>query len=223
MLIDAEQQVLSRSVQPLFAGALTSADAVAPLQHLQALALPARLPDGTYQIAVQLDEQPAISATTIVVQRGAGQVRGEPGYLIPEQFAQYIAAHGGSVMWGAPLMPAMPFADMTLQCFTVRCIMADAAGIRPAPLGEWLRGATVLLPAADEVASYDFVREMVVSGQFDGDAYAVADVARRENDIHLWLRKEALLQYIGDTVSLANGGERLLRLPGIPYRWGVTP
>lgn len=222
-LVDAEQQVLSRSVQPLFAGALTVADAVAPLQHLQSVALPARLPDGTYQIAVQLDEQPAISATTIVVQGGAGQVRGEPGYLIPDQFVQYIAAHGGSVAWGAPLMPAMPFADMTLQCFTVRCIMADAAGIRPAPLGEWLRGATVLLPAADEVASYDFMREMVVSGQFDGDAYAVADVARRENDIHLWLRKEVLLQYRGDTVSLANGGERLLRLPGIPYRWGVTP
>lgn len=222
-LVDAEQQVLSRSVQPLFAGALTVADAIAPLQHLQALALPARLPDGRYTIAVQLDAQPAISATTIVVQRGAGQVRGEQGYLIPDQFVQYIATHGGPVVWGEPLMPAMPFVDMTLQCFTVRCLIADEAGIRPAPLGEWLRGATVLLPAADDVVSYDFMREIVVSGQFDGDAYAVADVARRENDIHLWLRKETLLQYIGDTASLANGGERLLRLPGIPYRWGIIP
>jgi len=224
-LVDAEQQVLSRSVQPLFAGALTTADAVTPLQHLQALALPARLPNGTYQIAVQLDDddQPAHSATTIVVQRGAGQVRGDPGYLVPDQFAQYIAAHGGSVAWGEPLMPAMPFVDMTLQCFTIRCLIADEAGIRPAPLGEWLRGATVLLPAADDVVSYDFMREIVVSGQFEGDAYALADVARRENDIHLWLHQEVLLQYIGDTVSLANGGERLLRLPGIPYRWGITP
>lgn len=222
-LIDVDQQVLSRSVQPLFAGALTVADAVAPLQHLQALSLPARLSDGSYTIAVQLDDQPAISATTIVVQRGAGQVRGEQGYLIPDRFVQYIAADGGSVAWGEPLMPAMPFVDMTLQCFTVRCLIADETGIRPAPLGEWLRGATVLLPAADAVVSYDFMREIVVSGQFDGDAYAVADVARRENDIYLWLRKEALLQYIGDTVSLANGGERLLRLPGIPYRWGITP
>jgi len=222
-LIDANQQVLSRSVQPLFAGALTAADASAPLQHLQALALPARLADGTYQIAVQLDDAPAVTATTIVIQRGAGQVRGEPGYLVPDQFAQYIAQHGGNAAWGAPLMPAMPFANMTLQCLTLRCIIADDAGIRPAPLGVWLRGATVLLPAADDVNSYDFMRETVVSGQFDGDAYAVADVARRENDIHLWLRQEVLLQYIGDTVSLANGGERLLRLPGIPYRWGVTP
>lgn len=222
-LIDTNQQVLSRSVQPLFAGALTAADASAPLQHLQALALPARLADGTYQIAVQLDDAPAVTATTIVVQRGAGQVRGEPGYLVPDQFAQYIAKHGGNAAWGAPLMPAMPFANMTLQCLTLRCIIADDAGIRPAPLGVWLRGATVLLPAADNVNSYDFMREAVVSGQFEGNAYAVADVVRRENDIHLWLRQEVLLQYIGDTVSLANGGERLLRLPGIPYRWGVTP
>lgn len=222
-LTDATQQVLSRSVQPLFAGALTAADASTPLQHLQALALPARLADGTYQIAVQLDDAPAVTATTVVVQRGAGQVRGEPGYLVPDQFAQYIAQHGGNAAWGVPLMPAMPFANMTLQCLTLRCIIADDAGIRPAPLGVWLRGATVLLPAADDVNSYDFMRETVVSGQFEGDAYAVADVARRENDIHLWLRQEVLLQYIGDTVSLANGGERLLRLPGIPYRWGVTP
>jgi hypothetical protein len=152
-------------------------------------------------------------------------MRGEPAYLVPTAFADYIAAHGGEEAYGIPHMPALPFATMTLQCYTTRCLMlpTGATVVQPAPLGEWLRGATALLPRADDDDRYHFERVVSQSGAYTDPAYSSADVPRSDGATTVWLRRDVLLQYVDDTVSVSNGGERYVRLPGIPYRWGTAP
>ena len=64
---------------------------------------------------------------------------------------------------------------------------------------------------------------MSQSGAYTDAAYTDADEPRTDGATTVWLRRDVLLQYVDDTVSVSNGGERSLRLPGIPYRWGTTP
>lgn len=225
-LVDSHNQAYTRTTQPLFAGALTLADmGSGSLQHLHALPIPYTLADGTYSITVQLDESTPVIAATITVQRGSGRIVGDTGVFVPSAIMDYVKTHGGIAHWGDPLMPAMPFADMTLQCWHNGCIVVTPAGqVQTAPLGEWLRGALVLLPPASASESYDFTHAVAIDTRFAGDTYAPVDQARRDNASLVWLRQAALLVMDGDTVSIGAGGARVLRLPGIPYRWPiVTP
>ena len=226
LLRDGNGAVVARSEQVLFAGALTLADlAGGSLEHLQPLQIPRRSADGVYQLAVAIDDAPATDVASIPVARGSGVMRGEPAYLVPTAFADYIAAHGGEEAYGIPHMPALPFATMTLQCYTTRCLMlpTGATVVQPAPLGEWLRGATALLPRADDDDRYHFERVVSQSGAYTDPAYSSADVPRSDGATTVWLRRDVLLQYVDDTVTVSNGGERYMRLPGIPYRWGTAP
>lgn len=221
-LVDADGNVSMRVTQPLFAGALTFADIGAqPLQHLQAMPIPNSIADGTYRMTVQLDDGDRVVAATLTVQRGSGRVIGEQGMFVPSAVMDYVKTNGGYARWGSPIMPAMPFVDMTLQCWTHGCVVRDNDGsIHAAPLGIWLRGAMALLPAASQTLSYDFMHAIAIDDRWAGAAYAPVDGARRENATPLWLRRDALLQLqTDDTVALADGGARVLRLPGIPYRW----
>jgi hypothetical protein len=226
LLRDAQGTVVARSEQQLFAGALTLADlAEGPLEHLQALSIPRRTPAGTYALALAIDDTPAIDIAQLPVAATKGIMRGEPAYLIPATFATYIATHGGEAAYGIPHMPAMSFADMTLQCYTHRCLMLPTGSttVQPAPLGEWLRGATALLPAANADDRYHFERVIAQTGTFEDAAFATVDVPRNDGTAVIWLCRDGMLSFQDDEVTLADAGARLLRLPGIPYRWGIVP
>ncbi len=220
-LVDGQNRIATTRTQPLFAGALTLADSAnQPLQHLHALTIPHDIRAGTYTIQVQLDERPRVVAATITIQQRTGRIVGEREIFVPGVIMTYVKATGGNARWGEPIMPAMPFSDMTLQCWQNGCIVVTANGnVQPAPLGEWLKGALVLLPAASESESYDFTQAIATDTRFAGDAYAPVDGARRDNASLIWLRQDALLVMDGDSVSIGDGGARVLRLPGIPYRW----
>ena len=226
LLRDAQGVVLARSEQALFAGALTLADlAQGPLEHLQALSIPRRTPPGIYAVALAFDDGAAIDIAQLPVAATKGVMRGEPAYLIPAAFATYTATHGGVVAYGIPHMPAMPFADMTLQCYTHRCLMlpTGSTSVQPAPLGEWLRGATALLPNASADDRYHFERVIAQTGTFEDAAFTTVGVPRNDGTAVIWLCRDVLLSFADDTVIVADGGARLLRLPGIPYRWGIAP
>lgn len=223
-LTDSTGATVAQSRQTLFAGALSAADlAAGPLEHLQALRIPRRVGAGTYTLAVSIDAAAPIAIGILPVAPAGGVMRGEPAYLIPAAFMAYIAAHGGENMYGIPHMPAMPFAEMTIQCFTTRCLIlpTGSSSVEPAPLGEWLRGATALLPPAVGDDAYHFERVIAQSGLYEGTAYAPTDQARSDGATSVWLRREVLLRFDDEVVTVADGGVRLLRLPGIPYRWGV--
>jgi hypothetical protein len=118
----------------LFSGALTAADlAAGDLQHLQALTIPLSLGDGSYVITAQLDD-PSHHRRHHHHPKGQGRVIGDDG-IRREAFVQFVNANGGRARWGSQLMPAMPFADMTLQCWQNGCIqrLPDGA-IQSAPL-----------------------------------------------------------------------------------------
>ena len=220
-LQDANNTIYGRITQPLFAGALTFADiGTGTLQHLHALAIPASLADGNYRIVVQLDDRAPVVVAMFPVQRGNGRIIGEAGVFVPSAIMDYVKSNGGFGRWGVPLMPAMPFADMTLQCWSTGCVVGTPEGtLAPAPLGIWLRGAMALLPAASESLSYDMMHAIAIDERWGGDAFAPSDRARRENATLLWLRRDVLLQMQDDQVALSDGGVRVMRLPGIPYRW----
>ena len=220
-LVDDTNRTYTRRTQLLFAGALTLADiGDGTLQHMHALEIPTRVADGSYRIMVQLDAGPAVVAALITIQRDTGRIVGEPGFFVPSAMIAYVSAHGSFARWGVPLMPALPFHDMTLQCWSNGCVVRHNDGtMHAAPLGEWLRGAFVLMPEASTTASYDFMHAIATDVRFTDDAFAPIDRARRENDSFLWLRQAAVLSMRGDAVSIADGGARVLRLPGIPYRW----
>jgi hypothetical protein len=225
-LRDSNGQTYARSSQALFAGALTAADlAAGDLQHLQALAIPVSIGDGSFVITAQLDDTPAVTAATLTIQKGQGRVLGDAGQFAPEAFVQFVKSNGGYARWGWPLMPAMPFADMTLQCWQNGCIQRLPDGtIQSAPLGEWLRAATALLPAASDMDSYEFTHAIAIDDRFAGGEYTLADRARQDGATTIWLRRDALLLFAkDDTVTLGDGGARVLRLPGIPYRWPDLP
>ena len=226
LLRDAQGVVLARSEQALFAGALTLADlAQGPLEHLQALSIPRRTSAGIYAVALAFDDDAPIDIAQLPVAATKGIMRGEPAYLIPAAFATYITAHGGESAYGSPQMPAMPFADMTLQCYTQRCLMlpTGSTSVQPAPLGEWLRGATALLPEATADDRYHFERVIAQTGTFEDAAYTTVGVPRNDGTAVIWLCRDVLLSFQDDEVSVADGGTRVLRLPGIPYRWGNAP
>ncbi len=224
-LHDSTGQTYARSSQALFAGALTAADlAAGDLQHLQALAIPLSIGDGSYVITAQLDDTPAVTAATLTIQKGQGRVIGDAGQFVPEAFMQFVNANGGRARWGWPLMPAMPFTDMTLQCWQNGCIQRLPDGnIQSAPLGEWLRAATALLPATSDLDSYEFTHAIAIDDRYASAEYAVADSARLDGATTIWLRRDAVLVFEkDDTVSIGDGGARVLRLPGIAYRWPPT-
>ena len=60
---------------------------------------------------------------------------------------------------------------------------------------------------------------IAIDERWGGDAFAPSERARRENATLLWLRRDVLLQMQDDQVALSDGGVRVMRLPGIPYRW----
>jgi len=219
-LVDGNERVVARSQQELFAGALTGADAQAgPLQHLQALSIPYRSPDGTYRITARLDDGDTTDVARIVVQRRGGRMSGENGYLVPAAVVQHVMSNGGEEAWGSALMPAMPFNDTTLQCFEKRCVWLQNGQLATAPIGTWLSGALAVWPHADRMDTYDFTRQSAQQGEFEGEAFVSVDQPRAAEGRLVWLRRDVELWYADDTVVVGNGGTRLLRLPGIPYRW----
>jgi hypothetical protein len=220
-LADEKERVVARSVHALFAGALQTSDlAAGPLQHMQALPISARTADGVYRLDMQLDDMPKQTLSDIVVQRAGGSMAGEGGYLVPGAINDYTQQNGGTAAWGEPLMPAMPFNDMTLQCFSKRCAMVDTSGIvSTAPIGVWLQGALAVWPQADRMDTYDFTRQSAQQGDFESDAYASVDQPRATAERLVWLRRDVELWYVDDQVVVGDGGTRLMRLPGIPYRW----
>lgn len=226
VLQDSHGQRFAQSTQVLFAGALTEADlSTGDLQHLQALAIPLSIGDGSYLITAQLDDTPAITAATLTIQKAHGRVVGDAGQFVPDVFLKFIKNHGGQARWGWPLMPAMPFADMTLQCWQNGCIQLLPDGtIQSAPLGDWLRGATALMPLARDVERINLTSAIAKDSQFSADEYASADSARQDGTATTWLRRDAVLE-LGEnnSVTFGPGGARLLRLPGIPYRWPTLP
>ena len=241
-LLDAQGNALIERVRPLLYGALSPADwGDAVIQHLQPLALPPNLPDGTYRLAVTLRAggrdlaAPHTLAPIVVAGRG-GRLLGEQGYFVPESLFIAWQAAGGYDGPGDPLMPAVPFHDFTLQCFVRACLRMEGGVVRRLPLGE-------LIYLGDTGAG------TAVLAQEGGDEQRFAETGQRLRGPFLdyWrasgglealgppisgelLRGDRLVQYTryarlerpaaGGEVRLGRLGEDFLRLPGgVPYRW----
>jgi hypothetical protein len=72
--------------------------------------------------------------------------------------------------------------------------------------------------------SYEFTHAIAIDDRYAGAQYTLADRARQDGATTIWLRRDALLVFEkDDTVTLGDGGARVLRLPGIPYRWPDLP
>jgi hypothetical protein len=251
-LIDDRSQVLAESARPLLYGALRPRNWVDDgfwggevMQHLQPLALPARLPAGSYRLVVTLRRDGRELAlpralTTIVVEEQSGQLLGEQGYFVPAPLLDDWRELGGYDGPGDPLMPAAPFAGYTLQCFARDCLRLGGRGVERLPLGELIRLIDAgLQPAADPVAAspattaiQDFPEtDQVLSGIFLAYWRENGGMARFGPPISgELLRGDRIVQYTryarlerpagGGAVRLGRLGEEYLRLPGgVLYRW----
>ncbi|ABQ89811.1 hypothetical protein RoseRS_1411 [Roseiflexus sp. RS-1] len=225
--------------RPLVYGALRPSDwNDAAIQHMHTLDLPLDLPPGMYHLAVALranDDMltPSHPVALIEVGESGGRVLGERGYFVPAPlFAVWMDA-GGYEGPGDPLMPAVPFADGVLQCFTRVCFRVTGNEITRLPLGELaLIGESGLRPAPPEpgpVRSFPetgyalrgaFLEAWEIYGGMAALGPPISDEMLRGATRVQYTRYARLERLDGETtVLLANLGEEHLRLPGIPYRW----
>jgi hypothetical protein len=208
------------------------------LQHMHTLDLPFELPPGMYRLDVALRADagmlaPPQNVAQIEVGEPGGRLLGERGYFVPAPlFAVWIDA-GGYEGPGDPLMPAVPFADGVLQCFTRVCFRFDGTSVTRLPLGELaLIGESGLRPASAEpgpARSFPetgytlrgaFLEAWEIYGGMAELGPPISDEMLRGATRVQYTRYARLERLDGDTtVLLANLGEEHLRLPGIPYRW----
>jgi hypothetical protein len=225
--------------RPLVYGVLRPSDwNDAAIQHMHTLDLPLDLPPGMYHLAVALranDDMltPSHPVALIEVGESGGRVLGERGYFVPAPlFAVWMDA-GGYEGPGDPLMPAVPFVDGVLQCFTRVCFRVTGNEITRLPLGELaLIGESGLRPAPPEpgpVRSFPetgyalrgaFLEAWEIYGGMAALGPPISDEMLRGATRVQYTRYARLERLDGETtVLLANLGEEHLRLPGIPYRW----
>jgi hypothetical protein len=240
-LLDEQGNRLIERVRPLLYGALPPAgwgDAV--MQHLQPLALPPELPDGTYRLAVTLRAggrdlaAPHTLAPIVVAGRG-GRLVGEQGYFVPAALFAVWQAAGGYDGPGDPLMPAVPFHDFTLQCFARVCLRIEGGVVQRLPLGELVylgdAGAGTAVPpqAGDEQRFAEtgqslrgsFLDYWRASGGVQALGPPISGELLRGDTIVQYTRYARLERPVaGGEVHLGRLGEEFLRLPGgAPYRW----
>lgn len=159
--IDVQGHVVLEHIRPLLYDALPPntwpVDQI--VQHMQPISLPDDVPPGTYRLAVTLrDEQrelaPARSFAQVTIVRAGGQVLGgNPGgwpvpFYVPQPVLDFWQRVGGATMVGDPLMPAVPIAGGTTQCFVYACVRWEAGHVQRVPLGELIHLLDVDLPSA---------------------------------------------------------------------------
>jgi hypothetical protein len=245
-LLDGRGDVLLDTVNPLLYGALQPQDwGDDVMQHLQPIRLPPGLPAASYRLAITLrwagrELAPPRVLTTIVVDEQGGRLLGEQGYFVPKPLLDTWRELGGYEGPGDPLMPAVPFAGYTLQCFVRDCIQVSGQGVERLPLGELIYLVDAGLPPASaqttagsaETPIQQFPEtDLQLSGEFltfwreNGDMERLGPPISGE-----LLRGDQIVQYTryarlqrpasGGAVRLGRLGEEYLRLPGgVAYRW----
>ncbi len=236
-LQDAAGSVLAEFTRPLLYGALALRDwGDAVVQHLQPLALPAELPPGSYRLALGLragerDLAAPQPLATLNVEPRRGRAIGERGYFVPEPLLAAWRARGGdgSAGPGDPIMPAVPFADGTLQCFARACLRFSPGGVQPLPLGELISLADAGLQptgaGAPGTVSAGFQALWQASGGDEQLGPAIGGELIRGDKVVQYTRYARLERPLaGGAARLARLGDEFLRLPGGgPYRWPEYP
>jgi hypothetical protein len=153
-VVDQQGRALFEISRPLLYGALPP-DGWADLtvQHMQPIALPPDLSAGEYQITIALragerDLAPPQALAPLMVEAPAGRLLGESGYYVPAPLLDAWAQLGGDEGPGDALMPAVPFAGATQQCFARACLRLLGDRVERLPLGELVHLADVGLEPA---------------------------------------------------------------------------
>ncbi|HEU5103803.1 MAG TPA: DUF2029 domain-containing protein, partial [Roseiflexaceae bacterium] len=240
-VMDGQGRVVLETTRPLLYGVLPpSSWGGATIQHMQPLALPPALPAGIYEIAILLREgghELAARQTlaSLAVEEPAGRLMGESGQYVAAPLLDAWARLGGDDGPGDPLMPAVPFAGATQQCFVRACLRVVGGEVQQLPLGELVHLADVglaqaptqtteearLFPQTQQRLQGDFLNYWREHG---GEAMLGPPITPelvRGDRIVQYTRYVRLERPIGGgRVRLARLGEEFLRLPGgVTYRW----
>jgi hypothetical protein len=239
-LTDQQGNVLLEQARPLLYDALPPDDWGGDVvQHMQPIALPPELPPRSYAIAITLragerELAPPRTIMPIVVEGQGGQVVGEAGYFVPAPLLDAWKQAGAEAGAGDPLMPAVPFAGYTLQCFTRACLQLNGDVVQRLPLGELVHlgdsglgqapqvdGAAERFPETGMSLHGPFLDYWRANGGMEVFGPPISAELIRGNLIVQYTRYARLERPIGDgVVQQGRIGDDFLRLPGgSPYRW----
>lgn len=234
-LADARGNVLLEYARPLLYGALPPAAwGGGAMQHLHPLALPAELLPMDYQLLLTLRAagrelaQPRLLARLAVGEQ-TGRQLGERGYYVPAPLLEAWRALDGDAASGPgdAIMPAVPFAGYTLQCFTRACLKLVDGRVERVPLGELVllgeAGLQLARPGMAVAVGAHFAEFWQANGRAEAFGPALTPEVLRFGRLAQYLRYARIEQRDGG-VGLAPLGEEYLRLPGgVPYRWPGSP
>ncbi len=202
----------------------------ADVQHLQTLALPAELPPGRYELAVELRTNgeaiaPARQLVEITMRSAGGRTFEETGAFVPAPIMRAWAEYGGIERIGLPLTPVVPFAWGRLQCFERACLELRNGTVGTRPLGTQLYLAETIRSVG---CPDDTLNNGVCAGfkdlteQYGRSMGTPVSGELLRNDWLVQWTTEARLERrpaTGDQ-GLGRLGEESLRLPpGQHYRW----
>ncbi|MEO7908275.1 MAG: DUF2029 domain-containing protein [Roseiflexaceae bacterium] len=228
-LTDAQGHILQESRRPLLYGALPPASwGDTTVQHMQPLALPAEILPGTYTLALTLragerDLAPPQTLAPLTIEPTAGRQLGENGFYVPAPLLDAWAQLGGDEGPGDALMPATPFQNYTLQCFTRACLRLADGEVQQLALGELVHladvGSTAALPS--QTIDSDFLDYWREHGGVERLGPPITGAFILGDRIVQYTRYARLERpRNGGRVRLGRLGEEFLRLPGgVPYRW----
>ncbi len=235
-LTNAAGQIVQETKRPLLYDLLPPNDwpTAKWVQHLQPLALPIALPSQVYTLSVFLQTDLAQKTmpqtlTQILVEPKGGYFFQETKYFTPEPFAKAWNELGGLRLIGYPLMPAVPFAWGTLQCFEYTCLELQGNKIRQRPLGELLylaetQRSTICL---DKIATFpaklcpNFQAAEEKYGGIANLGLPISGEIRLNAKLVQWTRFARVEKsFTGGEISLGRlGDETLQLLPGERYPW----
>lgn len=231
-----EGQAITEFSRPLLYGALQPRDwAGTTLQHMQPLALPPELPAGTYQLALALRPRDGAATfqpiTTITIAEADGRLLGERGYYVPAPLLAAWRTAGGDdpIGPGDPLMPAVPFATGTTQCFVRGCFQLANTQVTRLPLGTLIHLADAGLRSTGIGGSGSispaFQQFWGANGGEQQFGLAISSELIRGDQIVQYTQYARLERPLaGGAVHLGALGDEYLRLPGGgPYRWPEYP
>ena len=234
-LRDAQGQPVLKFERPLLYGALAPGGwGAAPVQHMQPLALPPELPPGSYQLALALSGAGASAPQPLAaleVAEADGRQVGERGYYVPAPLLAAWRQFGSDDPAGPgdPIMPAVPFASGTLQCFARACLRLASGAAERLPLGELARLADAGLGATGAGAagtiSPGFRSFWEQQGGDEQFGPPISGELIRGPMIVQYTRYARLERPIAGGAARAGAlGDEFLRLPGGgPYRWPEYP
>ena len=208
-LLSGSGQPVAESTLPLVYGALLREDwGGQALQHLQTLDLPRDLPEGDYQIIVSIAET-TLEITRIRVAPG-GAVVGDQ-FVPPVMLAAWQTLGGVSPGGpGTPLIPAVPFADGTRQCFMRACLLQQPDGtVIREPIGRVLAAGDLAAPTAAE--------SLTVAA--DVGAQVTPALRSGERIVQYYDYARLARPVAGGPATVDAIGAEYLRLFGRPYRW----